>query len=260
MHFTAGLVAEQGGGFVIPQRQIAIGAAAVEISLVLERAGHGTQGKNLFVLFLVAQHKHALFVVAPVAGQLIQVAFRHIGRLGEQPAALLLLILHKTLQKLNDARPLRQQDRQALPDQVGGGEQLQLPSQLVVVAFFGFFELFQMGLQLRRLGERYAVNALQHFVVRVAPPVSASDAEQLVRLDAAGIRQMRAGAQVGKVPLPVERDFLLFRQVANQFHLVGFVLHQLQRLGAGEGEPLDGKRLFNDFFHLGFNFDEVIGG
>ena len=63
VHLAGGLVAEQRGGLVIAQRQVAVGAGFVEIRLILERAGHRAQGEHLVILLLIAQHEHAVFIV-----------------------------------------------------------------------------------------------------------------------------------------------------------------------------------------------------
>jgi hypothetical protein len=95
----------------------------------------GRRAKHSLVSSLgIAQHEHAVEIVIPVAGDLIQFPLGHIRRLGQQIAALLLLILHPALKKLDDARALGQQDGEALADDVHRGEVFQLAAQFVVVA------------------------------------------------------------------------------------------------------------------------------
>ena len=98
--------------------QIAVGTAAVQIHLILEGAGHRAQGEALLRLVMrIAQHEHAVQIVIPVAGDLVQLALGHIGGLGEQISALSCsYILNPALEQLHDARALGQQDRQALAD------------------------------------------------------------------------------------------------------------------------------------------------
>ena len=141
VHLAGGLVAEQRGGLVIAQRQVAVGAGFVEIRLILERAGHRAQGEHLVILLLVAQHEHAVFIMIPMAGNFVEITLRHKRRFRQQPAALLLLILHKALQNLNNTRALGQQDRQPLADHVGSRKELQLAAKLIVIAFFGLLQL-----------------------------------------------------------------------------------------------------------------------
>ena len=56
VHLAGGLVAEQRGGLVIAQRQVAVGAGFVEIRLILERAGHRAQGEHLVILHKALQN------------------------------------------------------------------------------------------------------------------------------------------------------------------------------------------------------------
>ena len=77
----------------------------------------GRRAKHSLVLVLgVAQDEHAVQIVIPVAGDLIQLPLGHEGGLGQQVAPLLLLILHPALQQLDDPGALGQQDGQALSD------------------------------------------------------------------------------------------------------------------------------------------------
>ena len=98
--------------------------------------------------------------------------------------------------------------------------------------------LCEICVQLLLLGEGYAVNALQHFALGVATPVSAGGAGQLnsVALDAAGGIQMRASAQVGEVALLVEADDSVLGQVIDELYLIGLLLffHKFNSFSAGQ--------------------------
>ena len=61
-----------------------------------------------------------------------ELPLRHIGRLGQQIAPFLLLVLHPALEGLDDPRALGQDDGQSLADDVHGGEILLIlrPEQL----------------------------------------------------------------------------------------------------------------------------------
>ena len=61
-----------------------------------------------------------------MAGDLIELALGHQGGLGEEVAALLLGILYPALHQLDHPGALGQQDRQALADDINGGEVFQL--------------------------------------------------------------------------------------------------------------------------------------
>ena len=133
VHLAGVLIAEEGRGLAQAHGQVPVAAAPVQEDLVLEGAGHGTQGKALLGLVVgIAQDEHAVQIVVPVAGDLVELPLGHIGGLGEEVAALLLLILHPALEHLDGAGALGQQDGQALADHVHGGEILQLAAQLVV--------------------------------------------------------------------------------------------------------------------------------
>ena len=259
VHLAARLVAEQGGGLVVPQRQVAVRPGAIEVRLILERAGHRTQGKHLVVLLGVAQHEHAVAVVIPVAGDLIQIAFGHKRRLGQLPAAALFLVLDEPLQDLNDARALRQQDRQPLPNDVRRGEQFQFPAEFVVVAFLGLFHLLEIGVEISAFRERGAVDALQHLVFLAAAPVRAGAGGEFVRLDAAGPHQVRPGAKIREIALPVERDRLAARGVLlHQFKFVRLIGHERACFFDRQFKPLDRQVFLDDRLHLGLDFFKVF--
>ena len=98
MHLAGILIAEQGRGLAQAHGQIAVGALAVQIHLVLEGAGHGPQGEALLGLVVgVAQDEHTVQVMIPVAGDFIKLPLGHEGGLGQQVAPLLLNILHPAL-------------------------------------------------------------------------------------------------------------------------------------------------------------------
>ena len=226
---------------------------------------HGPQGEALGVLVVgVAQDEHAVAVVIPVAGDLIEVPLGHEGGLGEQIAALLLGVFHPSLQLLDHPGALGQQDGQALADDVHGGEVFQLPAQLVVIPLQGFSLLLQIGVQLFLGGEGHAVDALQHLPVGVAAPVGAAGLGELeaVVLDPARGIQVRTGAEVGELALGVEGDDRVLRQVVDELHLVGLALglHVGDGLGSGLLGALQVQALLADLLHLGLDLLQVLVG
>ena len=200
MHFAAAFVAKERARLVIAHRQVAVRTRAVEIRHKLERAGHGPKREHLRVFVIdirrIAHDEHAVAVVIPVAGDLIQLALGHKRRLGEHVAALLLLVLNEALEQLDHPRALRQQDRQTLADDVHGGEEFQFAPQLVVVALFRFFQRGDIRVQIGLLLKRRAVDALEHLVLLAAAPVSPGDVEQLDVLDDTRALDMRARAEI----------------------------------------------------------------
>ena len=244
-------------------RQVAVGALAVQVDLILERAGHRAQGEALLRLVIrVAEDEHAVEIVIPVAGDLVKVALGHQRGLGEKIAALLLHILDPALEHLHDARALGQQHRKALTDAVDGGEVFELAAELVVVALLGLFDLGEVGVQLFLLRESDAVDALEHLAVRVAAPVGGVAGGQLdaVALDAAGGVEVRTGAEVGELALLVEADDGILGQVVDELHLVGLLplLHELQCLLTGQLEALQLQLLLADLPHLRLDLGQIL--
>ena len=140
VHLSRILVAEQGRGFIVAQRQIPVGAGFVQVCLILERTGHGAQGQTIRVVG-VADDKHTVQIVIPVARNFIEIGFCHKGSHGRNPAPFCLFILHKPLQNSHHRGALGQQDRQALSDHIRCGEVFQFSAQLVVIPFLGLFLL-----------------------------------------------------------------------------------------------------------------------
>ncbi len=95
----------------------------------------------------------------------------------------------------------------------------------------------EMSLEVLFGQERRSVDPREHLVALVAAPVRARDGQQLERLDAAGRRSMRAAAQVGEGPVPVERDGrhpLVCDQVTDELDLVVLILGREALLGLGD--------------------------
>ena len=95
--------------------------------------------------------------------------------------------------------------------------------QTAVIASLRFFEPVQILLQLFWVRPGRAVNALQHFIARVAPPIGPGQLGEFEGgAEGAGRRQMRSPAKVDKFALPVERDRLSLRDSANNLGFIGF--------------------------------------
>ena len=263
MHLAGILVAEERGGLSQTHGQVTVGALAVEIDLILERAGHGTQGEAfLFLIIRIAENEHAVQIVIPVTGNTVKVALGHQRRLGKQVAALLLGIFDPALQNLNDARSLGQQDGQTLTDAVNGGEILQLAAKLVVVALERFLALPDVLVQLLLLRERHGVDTLEHLALGVAAPVCAAALRELdgVALDAPGGIEVRSGAQVGELALLVKADHGVLGQIVDQLHLIGFflLLHKPDGFLTGQLKAFELELFLADLAHLGFERVQML--
>ena len=81
-------------------------------------------------------------------------------------------------------------------------EQVHLLADAAVVAAFGFLQLVQVGVELLLVAPGGAVDARQHGVAVVAPPIGAGDLHQLERgADIGGGAHVRAAAQIDPVAL-----------------------------------------------------------
>ena len=90
---------------------------------------------------------------------------------------------------------------------------LQLLAEHAMVALLRLFELVQVGVEVLLVEEGGAVEALELLAVGVVLPVGAGDAEQLERADLAGVRDVRAAAQVDELALAVEAQRRVLLQV-----------------------------------------------
>lgn len=161
VHFSRFFVAEQGRCFSETHRQVSVGAYAIEENLILEGAGHGTQGKNVgAIVGGVSYYKHAVSIVIPMPGKLVEIAFCHEGCLGQQIAAALLLVLDKALQDLYNPCAFWQKDGEPLSYDVSCRKIFKLSSDFVVVSLFRLLKSAQMGFKLGLCGKGDAINTL----------------------------------------------------------------------------------------------------
>ena len=89
-----------------------------------------------------------------------------------------------------------------------------------MVALLRFLQPVKVGPKLLGIRPGGAVDALQHLVAGVAPPVGACQFGQLERPQVAGVRDMRPTAHVDVFLVVVQRDFLAFRNLVDDLHLV----------------------------------------
>ena len=120
--------------------------------------------------------------MVPVTGQLVKLPLCHIRGFGKLPAAARLLVLYKALEYLYYFGALRQEYRQSLTYNINRGKELKLSAELIVVALFCLFKHIKVRFKLACFRKSGAVNAAEHFLVRIAAPVSAGSRSQLKRL------------------------------------------------------------------------------
>src|ERR1700678_2012721 len=99
-------------------------------------------------------------------------------------------------------------------------EQVELLADAPVIALLRLFQTREVFLQLLLVGPGGAIDSLQHFVARVAPPVGPRDLHELERLQFARARHVRSAAQVFPIPLPVQADRLSGGNGADDLGLV----------------------------------------
>src|SRR5436853_1467728 len=132
--------------------------------------------------------------------------------------------------------------RQPRADLLGEREQVELDTELSVVAPLGFDEPVQMLFECRLRLPRRAVDALEHRALLVAAPVGAGDLRELEDTDPAGRRDMRAATQVDEahvtvIDVPVHRHArsptrlarILCRCIAGTYFLDDLALVRLIR-------------------------------
>ncbi|KFB73887.1 MAG: hypothetical protein AW09_000841 [Candidatus Accumulibacter phosphatis] len=101
-------------------------------------------------------------------------------------------------------------------------KQVELPTEPAMVPFLGLLEHVQVGLLIFLPGPGRPVDPLQLLVAMVTAPVGARQFHQLEHLQPARRRNVRAAAEVDKITLAIERDFLTGRNGIDQFRLVVF--------------------------------------
>ena len=262
MHFTGILITEQSGSFTVAQRQIAVTVLFCFVYIILERTGHRTKRIDFFIFFLISKDKHTILVVIPVSGNLVQITLGHQRCFGSDVSAFCFLILDPALKLLHHNHTVRHNQRKTLANNIYGCEKLHFTSKLVVVALLGFFHLIQMFFQfiLGCIGS--SVNTGQHLILFTSSPVCTGRRKKFERFDTLGAHQMRACTKICPVSLRIEGNLCIFRKIFDQFHFIWFIflLEECDCLFSGPGITLDFCTFFDDFFHLFFDFIQILAG
>ena len=140
-------------------------------------------------------------------------------------------------------------------------KQIELAAELAVIAFFGFLDLPQIGVELFLLGECRAVDPRQHRIVAVAAPIRARDLHQLERIaDLAGGRHVRPAAEIEPVALEIDLDRLVAGNGVDQLDLEVLALVAEHLLGLLAAPHFLGERLVarDDLAHLFFDRGEIF--
>ena len=162
--------------------------------------------------------------------------------------------------------------RQAGPHLLVEGEDLQLLAELAVVAQLRLLEQVEVALELLLVAPGGAIDALQHRLVLVAPPVGAGDRQQLESLarHLAGVLDVRPLAQVleGVLAIGSDRHRLVelvahlvdlpLAQAGDQLLLVGLVGEQRGGLLAAHLAELERVLAADDAAHALLDLLEVL--
>ena len=251
------LVAVHRSQLGVADRQLAVRAQPRLVDQGVARAVHRLDD---VAGLLDLEGVHVLFVVIEMTGHPPQLVARDVRRGDELVAPPPVLVLPEILQDLPHDGAVRVPEDEPRPGGFLDAEQIERRPEPAMVALFGLFEQSQVLLELLLGREGRAVDPLQLLVLLGTLPVGAGYRQQLERADPAGRGQVRTGAEVHEVVLPVARDhraaFLvdeLHLQVVAQRTEIGERL-LLPLLDAPYREVL---RL--DLAHAGLDALEVLG-
>jgi hypothetical protein len=165
----------------------------------------------------------------------------------------------EVLHDLPDRRSLRVPKDEARADVVGHAEEVELPADLAVIALLDLLEDPQVLVELFPRRERDPVDAGEHLLVRIAPPVGARRVHQLEGAQLPGVGHVRPPAQVEEVSGAVERHGFV-GDVVEQLFLVRLAGEDLPRFLLRHFLPDERFGLLHDFPHPFLDPDEVLGG
>ena len=241
------------------QRQVAVRFNSLLVNQQTARAVHRLNAK-LFVVFGFARIVvSAVFI--PVAGSLPQAAVHNARRCNFDIAVVFLAFAHIFDQLTVDFVAF------VMPENRTRGifrfkmEQIHFFAELAVIAFFGFFQHFQISFQIFFVGPGRCINALQHLFAGIAAPISAGNFHQFECIaDFSGRRNMGTAAKIGKVTLSVKGNNFIFRQILNNFGLIMFshIFEELDGFVTRHNNSFDLFVTFNDFVHFLFDFGKIL--
>ena len=242
--------------FAHPQRQFFVGVGFVGIDQHAAGAVHGFDG----VIFTIDFGEvHVFFVVIPVTGGFPQLPVHDHGGHDFLVTVLAMDFSPVIDQGIPDDHAVRQEEGEARAV-IAEHEQAQLFAQFPVIPFFSFFHHVQVRFQVFLAGKSRTIDPLQHLVVFITPPVGTGNAHQFEGFHTAGGRAVRTGAQVGEIALGIGTDHSIFRQVFDQFHLVGLISSLEFGQSLCPGQFLADQRIvgFDDLVHFFFNGPQIF--
>src|SRR5579871_6239237 len=142
------------------------------------------------------------------------------------------------------------------------GEKIELLAQHAMVAFLGFFQAVQVGIEVFLRKERSSVDALELGIFFVAQPVSSGNVEQLERLNFSSRRNMRPAAEIEKFAGFINGNlFIGLGELLDEMalHEVAVVLEFGESFLARTKFTRVRNVLLDEFLHFGFDFLQVFG-
>ena len=130
-----------------------------------------------------------------------------------------------------------------------------------MVAFGRLLEHLEMGVELLFGWKRRAVDAGQLLVLLATLPIGAGNGKQAERAELAGIRDMRAQAEVDEIAGPIEARRSVCDLVLDQLDLEWLVqpLEEGGRLGPGHLLLHEGRCRFDDLAHPRLDLRQILG-
>ena len=159
-----------------------------------------------------------------------------------------------------DTRAVGMPENEAPAKFVVGAEEVELRAEPAVVALLGLFEHVQVVFELF-LGERdRSVDPLHLRAPLVALPVGPRHREQFDVLEGAGRGHVRAEAEVGERPLPIDgHGHAAFLPDEFDLELLLLLLEHPDGFFLCQDEPLDGDVLPGDLLHPLLDGFQVLG-
>src|SRR5882724_11562923 len=250
------LVAMQAPHVREAQRQVTVRAQRVAIDQGGFRAVHRLEAEDLL---LGLHQEHVLAVVVPVPGLFPEPLVDEDRRGDLLVASRVENLADESLELAHQGPAVRKPEGRAGRDVVEGVE-VELAPELSMVALLRLLEPPQMLVELLLREPRGAVDALEHRVALVAPPVGAGGREELEVLHVRGRGRVGPAAEVDEVPLPVERDARSLEPLEDlDLERLVALAEEADRLLARHLLPLERIRALHDLPHDLFDLREVFG-
>src|SRR5918994_3867101 len=157
-------------------------------------------------------------------------------------------LAHVNLHEVTHHLPFGQEERDTGTRIGREREQIEILADLAVVPRPRLIEASEVRFEFLLRWPCRTVDAGEHRVLLVAPPVGSSYVLQLEGAEPARARDVRAAAQIEKISLFVDRDLTIF-QTLDELRLVRVVLVEILGLGLGDILALYGKVPRNDLMH-----------